>query len=437
MRRFIFILFWLIVSIPLFAQYQIRGGKGDPYLAEENKNARIVVYLLNGLTDAQISFTSENTATHYWYKYNANPNEGIAVDCSQSGNTSTITNIEDGWGYFVGDPAHPSTSYIWVIDYSRYLPLLSFMSVEEDEEEPCDYIRLMIDIEEEDIFYRNYNGARIIIPRSYELSYERLSWDESSKQFVSSFVTDILENTPTELLLDAPLKDTSFSLKGDLFSRHFGIEQELLTPVYQAKGLEVHAYAEDKKEFGETELSNAGDTFGDSAPYEMNFIAYANEPLAAMYIWRINKILPDGQKETIMRPTAKSFSYIFMDEGNYTVDLEVINATTTCFDTSQSFNVSIGSTEINVPNYFSPGSSGSLQEFKIQYKSLKSFKCTILNTWGNVLYQWTDPSKGWDGRVEGRYVASGAYYYIIEYETASGKRKTKSGDINILREVGR
>jgi gliding motility-associated-like protein len=105
-----------------------------------------------------------------------------------------------------------------------------------------------------------------------------------------------------------------------------------------------------------------------------------------------------------------------------------------CVDTTQSFSVDIGETELQVPNFFSPGSSiGSNDEFRVSYKSINSFKCSIFNRWGNLLYQWNDPARGWDGRVAGRFVPTGAYFYVIEYKGTDGVMKTKTGNVNILR----
>jgi hypothetical protein len=50
-----------------------------------------------------------------------------------------------------------------------------------------------------------------------------------------------------------------------------------------------------------------------------------------------------------------------------------------------------------------------------------------------LLYRWTDPSKGWDGRVAGKYVSTGVYFYVIEYKGTDGKNQVRSGDINVLR----
>ena len=72
-------------------------------------------------------------------------------------------------------------------------------------------------------------------------------------------------------------------------------------------------------------------------------------------------------------------------------------------------------------------------EFRVVYKSLVKFSCWIFNSWGQVLYHWTDPAKGWDGKKGGKYVSPGVYYYVIEAEGSDGIIYKKKGDINIFR----
>lgn len=96
--------------------------------------------------------------------------------------------------------------------------------------------------------------------------------------------------------------------------------------------------------------------------------------------------------------------------------------------------VNISDSYLDVPNAFSPGTSpGINDEFRVAYRSLTRFKCWIFNRWGVEMYHWTDPSKGWDGKKGGKYVAPGVYFYVIEATGSDGKPIKRKGSINILR----
>ena len=425
---FVLLACWLI-STSLFAQFEVKGGNGLPLLAE---NSGTEVYLLNGLTGAEISFTANNDGTHQWYKYDVNASEAIPIPCTQDGKTSTITDIADGQGYYVAPPSM-APRYIWTIDYSQYVSEFYNITITE-EDDKCEYLKLMVDEMGKDLRYYSPSGAAMSIQRSYHLQYNTLEWNEESQMFVDER-KDIELRALGEIVIEAPLTNTDFTLIGDDFAVHFENPRIVTSPIYEAVAVESHGVAKSREHTGETEQYTAGDNISGSAPLEITFTAYANEPVAVFYIWKISKQDEiTGEWNSIVRYTEKELQYNFVESGRFLVALEVMDRQSSCVDTTQIFNITIGETKIEVPNFFSPGSTiGSNDEFKVSYKSIISFKCSIFNRWGNLLYQWTDPAKGWDGKVSGKFVPTGVYYYIIEYKGADGKTQTKSGDINILR----
>jgi gliding motility-associated-like protein len=52
-------------------------------------------------------------------------------------------------------------------------------------------------------------------------------------------------------------------------------------------------------------------------------------------------------------------------------------------------------------------------EFRVAYRSLKEFHIWVYNRWGKLVYESTDPAKGWDGTINGRPAAEGAYFYVV------------------------
>ncbi len=433
MKKEILPIIILFFAFPALAQYSVKGGSGTPLRAVNDTKNIIEVYMLNGLSDAQITYTSSADETHQWYKYKEKASEATPVTSQQtSGNTSFITDVEDGYGYYVGSPASMSTSYLWIIDYSKYVPVFSSLTIQEDEYK-CERLKLVAEMEAAPLRYYTYKGIPETIERKYHLQYSDLEWDDKNKVFVPNDKGIDEEGLIYEIEVGAPLKDTDFVLTGDDFAQHFGLQQSISTPVYSAIAVDAHGVVEQHKEKADNE--NSSDTeYGGSAPVDITFTAYANEPVAAFYIWKVSKVETNGTTNTIVRYTDKVLRYTFEQSGDYIVQLEVIDAKSVCVDTSQVFKVFIGTSSLKIPNAFSPGSSpGVNDEFKVSYESIVSFRASIFNRWGNLLYQWSDPSKGWDGKVSGKYVPSGVYFYVIEAKGADGIRYKKSGDINILR----
>jgi gliding motility-associated-like protein len=78
----------------------------------------------------------------------------------------------------------------------------------------------------------------------------------------------------------------------------------------------------------------------------------------------------------------------------------------------------VDSSLLEIPNVFTPNADGANDYFQVKALSLKSFSGKIMNRWGRVVYEWTDPKtpeKGWNGRNmnDGQPSPSGTYYYII------------------------
>jgi len=421
--------------------YTISGGLGTPYVYGDHTGENLTgsgidkVYLFNTLTGATIKYTSSATSViFYRYKYSQEekeriPDSSISITSVNGNSTYTVSDLEDGYGYFAADNNNNKAT-VWIIDYSLHLPTLgSIETIEGEGEYKCTSFKLYITKTEDDLIFYTINGGRMLIQRKYTVTYNGLQWSDSDKRFVEETLTLGPQIIGTDQPLDnVPLINTTFKLSGDQFAEHFNIAKEITSKEYQAVAVKGRIVAEQD---GNTITSgeDSETTLGGSAPVTIDFYGRANEDITHFYTWYIyNKEDPDNY---IVRYTDKDIKYTFDRTGEFTVQLEIADRTSTCVET-MSISVSTEESELKVPNYFSPGGA-THREFKVKYKSIIKFKCTIFNRWGVKIYQWNDPSKGWDGRYNGSYVSTGVYYYVIEYTTGDGKKRTKGGDINVLR----
>lgn len=142
-----------------------------------------------------------------------------------------------------------------------------------------------------------------------------------------------------------------------------------------------------------------------SGPLEVAF--YSNPtPAALFYRWSIYK-----STERIVTRTDQDIRYTFYEPGSYRIVCSVNNAE--CTSDSSEVVVNISESYLAVPNVFTPNGDGKNDEFRVAYRSLKEFHCWVYNRWGKLVYEWTDPAKGWDGTINGRPAAEGAYFYVI------------------------
>ena len=441
------LLVWILLACSGFAQtteyYKVTGGqKGTPVLADDNTRERIQVYLVYGMQNVQLSFTSQS-ASHQWYRYRTRPgdNDAELVASTQNGTTSVVTNVEEGYGYFVREVENWAMNrFVWVIDYSKYELDIRNFSVMPDFDE-CDAIRFEGDA---DIPLITYNmplsGSQETVKRVFELSYGTLEWDEASKRFMPATITKAFDTHPFETTFmphpnnpetDFPLilKDTEIALSGDLYARHFGVEKPAVTLPYTAKAIEIYA---------DTTITSPASARGVElmsgeleAPVDILFQVYANVPVASRFMW---KIIQEDTEQPVYQQNAEDFTYSFTREGRYTVMLEANDRSGMCVNEDYQFEVWITETVLEIPNAFSPGTSpGKNDIFRVKYKSVVKFQGWIFNRWGVEMFSWNDPAQGWDGKYRGQYVPAGAYYYLIEYTGTDGKKRTRKGDVNVFR----
>ncbi|MCR5697666.1 MAG: gliding motility-associated C-terminal domain-containing protein [Marinilabiliaceae bacterium] len=139
---------------------------------------------------------------------------------------------------------------------------------------------------------------------------------------------------------------------------------------------------------------------------------------------------------TIARMYETNPVYMFQTSGDYTVTLIVTNENSSlgCQSSDSSFTISVTEAEIGFPEAFTPNGDGVNDLFLPAYKSIKSYKISIMNRWGREVYKGTSPSEGWNGKINGQEAPAGTYFYIVDAE-AYDKNVTfhKKGCVTLLR----
>lgn len=90
--------------------------------------------------------------------------------------------------------------------------------------------------------------------------------------------------------------------------------------------------------------------------------------------------------------------------------------------------------EVTIPNVFTPNGDKINDIFKLEGKKIDCFNCKIFNRWGRLLYEWNDPTEGWDGTNQnnGKLVEDGVYYYVVTYCDYKKADKQEAGFIELL-----
>lgn len=102
---------------------------------------------------------------------------------------------------------------------------------------------------------------------------------------------------------------------------------------------------------------------------------------------------------------------------------------------NECLTVSTANSMLAFPNAFSPNGDNINDVFRAKkgYKSIVEFHAYIYNRWGQKLYDWTDPSGGWDGTYNGKPVKQGVYFLYCKAKGSEGHNWEFKQDINLLR----
>jgi len=86
-------------------------------------------------------------------------------------------------------------------------------------------------------------------------------------------------------------------------------------------------------------------------------------------------------------------------------------------------------TELFVPNIFSPNDDGENDIFIARGTNVRKFKMVIYDRWGNIVFESEDIMEGWDGTFRGSKMNSAVFVYYI----LSGDEVLSKGNVTLLR----
>jgi len=124
--------------------------------------------------------------------------------------------------------------------------------------------------------------------------------------------------------------------------------------------------------------------------------------------------------------------------GYYHVQLIVIN-TYGCSDTLEQVVSVEEEFTFFIPNTFTPNEDGINDLFKPASIGIdsKEFEFLIFDRWGNLIFETSDPTKGWNGKVQngksGNIAQEDTYVWVINLTDTSNIKHRYRGHINIIK----
>lgn len=433
MKKFL----WLVISISVFcilpvcAQFSSSNAVTASQLGI-SLTGMDGVFFYYGSSSYEITYTNSDVTNFTWYEYSTNPSSATAIqtDNNTASTTLSLSQVSgNGKGYIL--EFNGEKKYIWLIELKNTTSLSISSVTASDGSDPCSSTQIDVVLNNPELYYYNSSGVKKTISRNYTLSYNTLEWGGSayaSKAVTVSKTFNSGVGISQSFTVDAPLTNTSFTLSGDQILSAFGKPISVSTQSdYTAVAVEQHLSGSIVERDALNENDKTSGTLGGSAPLVIDFLSNANDPTALYYRWEITNT-ENSSDVTVY--TDKNLHYTFKTSGSFKVKLTSSNATCS---TTDSLTVTVVESALDVPNVFTPNGDGKNDQFRVAYKSLISFHAVVFNRWGRKVFEWSDPAKGWDGRIGSRMANTGPYYYIIDAKGSDGIVYKKRGDINLLR----
>lgn len=426
-QRIYFIIIALVSFATQAADLTFTGNSRQAVSIAPASNTGLArIYVLENSNGVTASFTTLGSDAVNWYRFD---NRGAAyaepIATMVNGRTTSFTLGIDDIGIVVeeGSKRH----YFWIINYANHPFEISGLNI--SEESDCSTTTLLTEGSGSQILFYNINGVPTELSREIELTYYTLEYNaetESYDQIEESIVEPWLTAT---IRTPAPLCDTQFTLKGDRFLSAWGMEQQVESETYQAKAVDAHTTAVQTEREVDNEVSVEVSSLGGSAPVEITFTATVSDAVRFTE-WQFSSDPEFNNYDLRFNDT--EVTYTFREQGTTYIRFQASNNEGDCDWFSETYEVHIGESKLQCPNAFSPNDDGVNDVWKVSYKSIVEFQCSIFNRWGTEIISFDNPAQGWDGKYNGKVVDSGVYYYAIRAKGADGKKYKLSGDINIV-----
>lgn len=92
------------------------------------------------------------------------------------------------------------------------------------------------------------------------------------------------------------------------------------------------------------------------------------------------------------------------------------------------FNEAVG-----VPSAFSPNDDGRNDQLRVLGQGITQMNFKVFNRYGQLVFETTEQSQGWDGTQNGRPLNPGNFVWVLEVRFAEGSQERLTGDVTLVR----
>ncbi len=147
-------------------------------------------------------------------------------------------------------------------------------------------------------------------------------------------------------------------------------------------------------------------------------------------------------KTVVLSPKGGFFSHYTWSTGDTTQTAAIFEAGTYSLtvadprgcNSTDTVNVMNSMSFVVFPNAFSPNADRQNDVFRPRGSNVGRFEMSVYNRWGQLLFETSDITSGWNGTLDGKDCTAGLYFYVASYELPeTHEAKTTRGSFTLIR----
>ncbi len=88
---------------------------------------------------------------------------------------------------------------------------------------------------------------------------------------------------------------------------------------------------------------------------------------------------------------------------------------------------------IYIPNAFTPNGKNPIFKPVLTYIDINNYTFSIIDRWGQIVYQTNDVENGWNGSSGNQELSNGLYMYVLQFQDGNNKEYSTRGVVNLIR----
>lgn len=169
---------------------------------------------------------------------------------------------------------------------------------------------------------------------------------------------------------------------------------------------------------------NAGPnvTINAGTPVTLNATIAGNNNPSGLFEWQPFDLVDNFRRQSVITRPRETTTYI--------VSYQEVGGCQT-FDTVTVFVNFVAA--VGVPTAFSPNGDGQNDVLRVLGQGITRLDFKVYNRYGQLVFQTTEQSIGWDGTQNGRDLNPGTFVWVLDVRFAEGPQERLTGDVTLVR----